>query len=229
MTLIGDRCNSMHILYFPSGLRKKAEQRAKYPGVLNKDYLSRKMVNSRQKKFVFCLWLVSWILIPQSSRKISFPRLYRFVFFSSHRSWDKHIVGLAWVNAMCGGNSNSINAVSYVKKYDLHCFCFVMSWDPLEYFHQTQPIRGKRNTSQDFIANVFPRFRKIACFDFGLPLVSCNLFLLFWWSFVTTCVWIYGTRSKYSLKRSGLFFISMLKYRKISYPSWNLKVDIWWC
>ncbi|XP_027057790.1 uncharacterized protein LOC113684595, partial [Pocillopora damicornis] len=31
----------------------------------------------------------------------------------SHRSWDKHIVGLAWVNAMCGGNSNSINAWSY--------------------------------------------------------------------------------------------------------------------
>ena len=229
MTLIGDRCNSTHILFFPSGLSKKAEQRAKYPGVLNKDYFSRKMVNSRQQKFVFCLWLVSWILIPQSSRKISFPGLYRFVFFiSSHRSWDKHIVGLAWVNAMCGGNSNSINAVSYVKKYDLHCFCFVMSWDPLEYFHQTQPIRGKRNTSQDFIANVFPRFRKIACFDFGLPLVSCNLFLLFWWSFVTTCVWIYGTRSKYSLKRRGLWlFISMLKYRKISYPSWNLKVDIW--
>ena len=129
---------------------------------------------------------------------------------------------------MCGGNSNSINAVSYVKKYDLHCFCFIMSWDPLEYFHQSQPIRGKRNTSQDFIANVFPRFRKIACFDFGLALVSCNLFLLFWWAFVTTCVWIYGTRSKYSLKWRGLWlFISMLKYRKISYPSWNLKVDIW--
>ena len=81
MTLIGDRCNSTHILFFPSGLRKKAEQRAKYPGVLNKDYLSRKMVNSRQQKFVFCRWLVSWILIPQSSRKISFPGLYRFVFF----------------------------------------------------------------------------------------------------------------------------------------------------
>ena len=134
MTLIRDWCNSMHILYFPSGLRKKAEQRAKYPGGIEQGLFIAEMVNSRQQKFVFCLWLVSWILIPQSSRKISFPCLYRFVFFfSSHRSWDKHIVGLAWVNAMCGGNSNSINAVSYVKKYDLHCFCFIMSLDPLEY------------------------------------------------------------------------------------------------
>ena len=95
-------------------------------------------------------------------------------------------------------------------------------------FTRSQPIRRKRNTSRDFIADVFPRFRKIACFDFGLSLVSCNLFLLFWWAFVTTYVWIYGTRSKYSLKWRGLWlFISMLKYRKISYPSWNLKVDIW--
>ena len=81
MTLIGDRCNIMHILYFPSGLRKKAEQRAKYPGGIEQGLFIAEMVNSRQQKFVFCLWLVSWILIPQSSRKVSFPVLFRFVFF----------------------------------------------------------------------------------------------------------------------------------------------------
>ncbi|XP_027057667.1 disintegrin and metalloproteinase domain-containing protein 9-like [Pocillopora damicornis] len=31
----------------------------------------------------------------------------------SHKSWPPNIAGLAWVNSMCGGNSNSINAWSY--------------------------------------------------------------------------------------------------------------------
>ena len=128
--------------------------------------------------------LVNFVLY-QSLRKISFPGLSRFIFFSSHKSWPPNIVGLAWVNTMCGGYSNSINAVSYAKKYELHCFCLTMSWDPLEYIRQSQPIRGKRSTSQDLIADIFPRSRQIICFDFAFPLVHV-IFPYLWLAVVIT-------------------------------------------
>ena len=38
-------------------------------------------------------------------------------FFSfSNRGWKGGTVGYAWVNSMCGGNSNGINYVSYIAK-----------------------------------------------------------------------------------------------------------------
>ena len=83
MKLIGDQCNTTYILYYPTGLRKKAEQRAKCPWVLNKKYLSRKMVNSRQQKFAFCRWPVSWTLLYTSVvEENKFSRFISLVFFN---------------------------------------------------------------------------------------------------------------------------------------------------
>ena len=193
MKLIGDQCNTTHILYYPTGLRKKAEQRAKCPWVLNKKYLSRKMVNSRQQKFAFCRWPVSWTLLYTSvveENKFSrFISLIFLNFFFSHKGWPPNIAGLAWVNSMCGGNSNSINAVSYAKKYELHCFCLTMSWNPLEYYRQSQrqsrSNRGKRSISHDLIPAVFPRFRQIAFLTL-LSLWSPVIFPFFWLAVVIT-------------------------------------------
>ena len=85
------------------------------------------MVNSRQQKvrFLSLAGLVNYTSVVEENKFSRFISLQ--FFFFSHKSWPPNIAGLAWVNSMCGGNSNSINAVSYAKKYELHCFCLTMS------------------------------------------------------------------------------------------------------
>ncbi|RMX57320.1 hypothetical protein pdam_00021307 [Pocillopora damicornis] len=92
----------------------------------------------------------------------------------SHKSWPPNIAGLAWVNSMCGGNSNSINAWSYSSSVGPYVIVAHELGHNFAFNHDTVFNVNEGLDFQDFRIAALNRFKRILLTEFLYDVLSNN-------------------------------------------------------
>ena len=108
----------------------------------------------------------------------------------------------------------------------MHWFCFTsLMWLVKKKLAlRFQPIRCKTNTSHDFVARVFPRFRRFGCFYFEFSLALSVIFLSSDWPLWLLWFWFYDAQSKSALWGEISREQFWIDYRR---QSWRIMVSFY--